>query len=89
MNACINFILLAYAMEGINAAQVAILIHQMEGETVFNCMAPQQHAAARANAVRDRLQKQSKDAKISVIPGRVFAQDKMEMMYTVQVRVKM
>jgi hypothetical protein len=88
MNACINFILLAYAMEGINAEHVAMLMHQLAGETVFNCMSPQQHSAARANAVRDRLRKQAGDVEVTVIPGRVFAQGKMEMMYTVQVRVK-
>ena len=73
-NSIIQLILLCYNLEGIKASDVAMLISTENGATVFRCMAPQQHNAARARAIKQRLERRLDDehaAEVHVQPGQI------------------
>ena len=55
MEQIIKLILLAYRLEGIWPRDVAIITSRGAGLDVFQCMAPQQHNAARAGGIKSRV----------------------------------
>lgn len=88
MQLIIQLILLCYKLEGIKAADVAMLVTKEGGATVFRCMAPQQHNASRAAGVKQRLERRFAEdhaAEVCVQPGQVISEDATQAMHTVVV----
>ena len=88
MHPILQLILQAYAMEGIKAADVAMLVTRENYATVYRCMSPQQHHAARAQGVKKRLQRWlvgESSADCEVQPGQVITEACTETMHTLVV----
>jgi len=81
MQALIQNILAAYAMEGISSDAVAMIL----ANGWVQCMAPQQHSANRARSIGKRILRTVKEAYVSCEMVKLVNGGKMETQYMLRV----